>query len=707
MNFDLGSLRGQVVRCLLLGVVLTLAHPSLAQTAASAVPNIPHDPLEIRALTEPEAVLEAIPAALQHARRSGDSRKQALLNLAHANACRVVANWRCQRDAGANAVKAAILAHDPVLLVRGLIAESRADIALKDYARGTRLLAEAELQLKSNPSPELSADINLAYSSMSYALRRLALSGEYASRGLRQLDTHRDLPLQARLLRNLARAQAELGNSSAASATVLRGQIMADQAGDPKLVAELALETARIAHLQKDITGQRTSATRMLSAAAALKNSQLEGMAHEVLGNAALDNGDAELATTEYARAVASFRALRLDRDELRASRSLARAWASREQRLDASASLLRRIVDLGESIEKSDRAEAADDFDARLKYLQQEQDLIHLQREQGLLKQREAALSRNSRLSFWLTIATVAILLATALFYWQMRKVHARLRDTNGVLHESESQATSLLRMSKGCVFLHDETGVIISANPATVATLKLNADDMIGRPFHEFLPTTGREDFKLYLQTVIFEGAFDGMLVLLDDDDNERHWRVNSSYFRPEDARPYVIGHAVDVTDQVRQIEELGEQSLRDELTGVYNRRKLRRFEQRHAVNARWAVVIIDMNDFKGINDNFGHERGDTILVQTAHFLQDRIRAGDSVVRLGGDEFVILLTDANAGGVDGLVERLKRDMTTLDCGFSIGTATRKGEETLAATIARADMAMVAAKYANRETSV
>lgn len=142
--------------------------------AAAAVTDrsdtIERHPLELRALVEPEAVLRELPAAIINARLQGDQRLVALLYLAQANACRVVADWDCQREAGMNARAAANEAAVPHLEVRGIIAESRARLAMQDYTRAARLLGDAELSLKESPQPELLADVMLAYSSMSYSL---------------------------------------------------------------------------------------------------------------------------------------------------------------------------------------------------------------------------------------------------------------------------------------------------------------------------------------------------------------------------------------------------------------------------------------------------------------------------------------------------------------------------------------------------------
>ncbi len=109
--------------------------------------SLPRHALEIRALTEPEAVLAELPEAIDIAIKEADARELALLQLARANACRVMADWRCQHEAGAAAAEAAERALDPVLQIRGLIAEARGHIALQDYTRGEQLLGDAQTLL--------------------------------------------------------------------------------------------------------------------------------------------------------------------------------------------------------------------------------------------------------------------------------------------------------------------------------------------------------------------------------------------------------------------------------------------------------------------------------------------------------------------------------------------------------------------------------
>ncbi|OPX18478.1 hypothetical protein BXT86_01010 [candidate division WOR-3 bacterium 4484_100] len=104
-------------------------------------------------------------------------------------------------------------------------------------------------------------------------------------------------------------------------------------------------------------------------------------------------------------------------------------------------------------------------------------------------------------------------------------------------------------------------------------------------------------------------------------------------------------------------------------DELTGVYNRRFLRRWiddeikrANRFATN--FALILLDLDNFRDINNNFGHLEGDRVLVEFANFLQNQIREVDNLIRYGGDEFIILMPNTNIEGTVELAQRILENL-------------------------------------------
>ena len=668
--------------------------------------TLPHHALEDKALNDPEVVLKELPPLLRKARDAGDSRGLALLLLAKANACRVIADWPCQRVAGADAVAAARSARDPVLTVRSLIAQSRATIAMQDFTRGEKLLGEAELILKRSPSQELSADVYLAYSSLSNSLGKHALSAEYAQRGLDVLSGDTALPMRARLLRNLARAQAQLGQSDRSDETLLRAQLLTDRFNDPKLSAEILLGSARTARLAGNIAAQVRTGRRVLALGSRLQNSQITGMGHEVLGLASLDSGDRALAIRELELAYRSFRNLGLKRDELRVLRDLIRISIDQGRPRAEMDAITTRFLEIDSEIEQSDRAKAADDFDARLAYAEQELDVLRLKDEAVLAGERERTLAQSNRQSRMLGLLAGSMLLVLGIFFMVQRRSNQRMRATLALLRESEARAHDLLNLSAGFVFLHDTEGRLLLVNPAAAQALGRTSADLVGRMLQEFQPRAGRDAFDDYLERLRARGEDQGVFLVRSGEGDHRHWRYSSRLSVPEDGRAYVLGNAVDVTDQVHQTRALHEQSVRDALTGAYNRRHLEIFETSQPPATGWAAITVDLDHFKHINDTQGHDRGDQVLIDFAQYLSVRVRGDDAVVRLGGDEFLVLLAQADAETLRATAGRLNSESAASPCAFTLGSALREDRESLATTIARSDASMYAARSAARATA-
>jgi len=136
--------------------------------------------------------------------------------------------------------------------------------------------------------------------------------------------------------------------------------------------------------------------------------------------------------------------------------------------------------------------------------------------------------------------------------------------------------------------------------------------------------------------------------------------------------------------------QRDELRHQSLSDPLTGVFNRRyfdlMLGHLHEQSQRQSPATLAIIDLNDFKYINDEFGHSEGDRVLQHMAGYLQSRVRATDIVARLGGDEFALLLTNMAGDVLEDWLAALvhDHDHRTIEdggsgeivCQFSIGVA-------------------------------
>ena len=116
------------------------------------------------------------------------------------------------------------------------------------------------------------------------------------------------------------------------------------------------------------------------------------------------------------------------------------------------------------------------------------------------------------------------------------------------------------------------------------------------------------------------------------------------------PESNEVVYHGMLVDITQRKRMEEDLRQQSMRDPLTGCFNRRYLAEMdEELSPSDSPWGCLFIDIDHFKHYNDTHGHQMGDNTLIRMSRFLMRQVRAEEPVIRVGGDEFVIVLRGAS----------------------------------------------------------
>jgi diguanylate cyclase (GGDEF)-like protein len=150
--------------------------------------------------------------------------------------------------------------------------------------------------------------------------------------------------------------------------------------------------------------------------------------------------------------------------------------------------------------------------------------------------------------------------------------------------------------------------------------------------------------------------------------------------------------------------QLDRLSDDAHTDHLTGLGNRRGLD--EALEGLEIGDAVVLIDLDDFKAVNDTYGHEAGDRVLKDFATTLRASLRADDLAFRFGGEELVVIMRhgDSTADGAVSLLERVRDSWTALHRPtFSAGTSVHRGGST-AETVNRADGALYEAKRSGRD---
>ena len=264
--------------------------------------------------------------------------------------------------------------------------------------------------------------------------------------------------------------------------------------------------------------------------------------------------------------------------------------------------------------------------------------------------------------------------------------------RRATEALEASDRRFRKLFEYSLGLICTHDHDGVLWSVNPAAAAALGYSVGEMIGRPLTDFIRPELHPNFRDYLLRMITNDRDAGLMELVAKDGSLHTWQYRNVLDDDvEGGDPYILGHAQDVTDRHKHEQKLREWSVRDALTGCFNRRYLAELIADHGAS-RWGCIVIDLDHFKQVNDTQGHERGDEVLKGMASFLTRHVRAQDAVVRLGGDEFLILLRDADEKLTGSVIARIEADRQSAPIAFTMGSATLGPGGSLEAGMAEAD---------------
>ncbi len=293
-----------------------------------------------------------------------------------------------------------------------------------------------------------------------------------------------------------------------------------------------------------------------------------------------------------------------------------------------------------------------------------------------------------------------------------------SRLREADAAIRLS----ASVFEVTTEAIMVTDTQATIVSVNPAFTTLTGYTADEVIGQ--NARILKSGRHDsafFAVMFAQLQSNGLWKGDVWSKRKNGTVYLGHLSISAIHNDSGEiTRFVGVCSDVTDRWDKEQIVRQMALHDSLTGLPNRSLLmERLSQLIAMSAREprhiALLFLDLDGFKLVNDTWGHDMGDHVLKTVSTRLSGLLRPSDTVARLGGDEFVILLNNPDSRENVGLVASrvieevnapMRLDGKTAQVGTSVGIAIfQKDVTSPAALLKRADDAMYATKAAGKNT--
>lgn len=246
------------------------------------------------------------------------------------------------------------------------------------------------------------------------------------------------------------------------------------------------------------------------------------------------------------------------------------------------------------------------------------------------------------------------------------------RKRETSRFQHAVEASPNAMIMV--------DERGTIVLANSRADRMFGYEPQSLVGGGLDMLVPESLRSTHQQlrhrFMRAPTDRAMGEGrVLFARHRDGHEFRVEIGLTPIEEQDGR-YVLASVVDITDQIEAQQRIEKLINYDTLTGLPNRQLLKDRVD-HALSAamrsgnRMAVLFIDIDNFKYINDTLGHQLGDLLLVEIATRLSALVKEADTVARIGGDEFVIVLTE---GGEDAVAREASRIVASISSRYDIG---------------------------------
>jgi diguanylate cyclase (GGDEF)-like protein/PAS domain S-box-containing protein len=282
--------------------------------------------------------------------------------------------------------------------------------------------------------------------------------------------------------------------------------------------------------------------------------------------------------------------------------------------------------------------------------------------------------------------------------------------------LADREAHLSSIIDHSSDVIAVLDPEGRFTMVNRSGEVRFGHRSGDVVGRSVFDLIHPEDRDAVARALQG---EKGSSGLPITCRLTTADGRWRHVETYLTAQEGgrQGYVL-NVRDVTDRKALDAEIIHQAFHDPLTGLANRslfsdRLHHALDRARRTGEPVALLLVDLDDFKPINDTYGHQAGDAVLVELADRLRTEVRASDTAARLGGDEFAVIIEDASdPDATAALAARLlvalsgpvllgPVDVCTV--GVSIGAARSSTASTPDTLIRSADEALYEVKFSGK----